>query len=132
MTDALLAGHRQPLWNGKRELKAQIFPDQFPHWFGVDLATNGQAAGLLFPQVAPDTTPAPAEVCRPLTERDFMTGATEDRYPDVFELAAGVDGGGREESRQAVTALLTRLPQHTIVLGHDLGANGDFLATLLS
>lgn len=55
-----------------------------------------------------------------------MSGKTEDRYPDVFELAR-VDGGGTADARQAVAERLAELPHHGVVLGHDLAANADFL-----
>ncbi|MFD0315514.1 hypothetical protein [Streptomyces flavalbus] len=126
VTDALAAGHREPLWDGKRELKAQVFPDQFPAWFGLDLATGGQAAALVFPRIEPGATPAVEEAGRKLGAGDFMSGKTEDRYPDVFELAR-VDGGGVSDARQAVVECLARLPHHAVVLGHDLAANADFL-----
>lgn len=58
-----------------------------------------------------------------------MSGATEDRYPDVFELAR-VDGGGTEESRHEVAHRLAELPHHSVVLGHDVAANADFLVKL--
>jgi hypothetical protein len=57
VTDALLAGRREPLWDGGRELKVQLFPDQFETWFGLRLATQGQAAALLFPQIDPEAAP---------------------------------------------------------------------------
>lgn len=129
VTDALLAGDRTPLWDGTRELKAQVFPDQFPDWFGLDLATGGQAAALLFPHIVPGATPALDEDGRGLGEGDFMSGKTEDRYPDVFELAR-VDGGGTAEARQAVAERLAELPHHSVVLGHDLAANAEFLVKL--
>lgn len=129
VTDALLAGQREPLWDGKRELKAQVFPDQFPAWFGLDLATGGQAAALLFPRIEPGATPALEEAERTLSEGDFMSGKTEDRYPDVFGLAR-VDGGGTADARQAVAQHLAELPHHSVVLGHDLAANADFLVKI--
>ncbi|MFR9722953.1 hypothetical protein ACL02R_06200 [Streptomyces sp. MS19] len=132
VTDALLAGRREPLWQGRRELKAQVFPDQFPTWLGVELATTGRAAHLLFPRVAPGAAPTLGENCRALEEQDFMTGATEDRYPDVFGLAGGVDGGGHANSREAATELLAHLPHHTVTLGHDTAANADILTKLAS
>jgi len=58
-----------------------------------------------------------------------MSGKTEDRYPDVFELAR-VDGGGTTKSRQKVAQRLAALPQHSVVLGHDMAANADFLAKI--
>ncbi|WP_052850414.1 hypothetical protein [Streptomyces avicenniae] len=132
VTDALLAGRREPLWQGKRELKAQVFPDQFPTWLGIHLASTGRAAHLLFPQVTPDAVPTVRQHSRTVHDHDFMTGATEDRYPDVFGLAGGVDGGGHATSRETVTALLTRLPRHAVTLGHDLAANADLLRRLTS
>ncbi|KRV48098.1 hypothetical protein AQ490_26535 [Wenjunlia vitaminophila] len=130
VTAALLSGHHTPLWNGDRELKAQIWPDQFPDWFGIALATSGHAAALLFPHVTPDAPPT-ATPGGQLADHDFMTGPTEDRYPDVFGLAGGVDGGGTTDARHHVTARLTDLPHHTITVGHDTAANADFLNTLL-
>ncbi|MGW0820233.1 hypothetical protein [Streptomyces sp. NPDC002845] len=129
VTDALLAGRREPLWDGKRELKAQVFPDQFPAWFGLDLAIGGQAAALLFPRIEPGAAPTLDEEGRRLGEGDFMNGKTEDRYPDVFGLVR-VDGGGTAEARQAVTQRLVELPHHAMVLGHDVAANADFLVKL--
>jgi hypothetical protein len=130
VTDALIDGRREPLWNGKRELKAQIFPDQFPGWFDLELAKGGQAAALLFPSVQPGATARLVDGGRTLGDGDFMSGKTEDRYPDIFELAR-VDGGGTAEARQRVTKLLAGLPRYAAVLGHDLAANADCLAKLI-
>lgn len=58
-----------------------------------------------------------------------MSGKTEDRYPDVFELTR-VDGGGTTDARQSVGRRLAELPHHTVVLGHDMAANADFLMKL--
>jgi hypothetical protein len=127
VTEALLAGRREPLWEGGKELKVQVFPDQFPGWFGVPLATEGQAAALVFPRIEAGAAPAEEDEPRALGDGDFMSGATEDRYPDVFGLL-GVDGGGTEEARHEVAHRLAELPHHAVVLGHDVGANGDFLA----
>ncbi|MFI2431574.1 hypothetical protein [Streptomyces sp. NPDC018693] len=126
VTEALLAGRREPLWEGGRELKAQVFPDQFPGWFGVDLSTGGQAAVLLFPRIVAGAVPALRQDGRGLSEGDFMSGKTEDRYPDVFGLVR-VDGGGSAEARGAVARALGELPRQSVVLGHDVTANADFL-----
>lgn len=126
VTDALLAGRRGPLWDGERELKAQIFPDQFAAWFGLRLATGGQAAALLFPRVEPGAAPAVTEGGRTLGDGDFMSGRTEDRYPDVFGPAR-VEGGAAADARRAVTERLAGLPRHSVVLGHDPTANADLL-----
>ncbi|MFE7482454.1 hypothetical protein [Streptomyces sp. NPDC057552] len=124
VTTALLAGDCTPLWeSGSRERKVQVFPDQFPDLFGVPLATGGRAAGLLFPRVDADTAPDVIDGTRTLREADFMSGATEDRYPDVFELAQGVDGGGRRSARKEVAARLSALPHRAVRLSHDVPAS---------
>ena len=130
VTSALLAGRREPLREDGKELKAQVFPDQFVSWFGLSLAAGGKAAALVFPRIAPGATPARDSAQRHLNDADFMSGSTEDRYPDTFALAR-VDGGGTEESRREVTDLLTRLPHHPVVLGHGLAKNAAHLAELL-
>ncbi len=77
VTDALLAGNREPLWEpgSKRERKAQVVPDQFTNWFGMTLATNGRAAALLFPRIDPTAAQALIDGERTLHEADFMSGA---------------------------------------------------------
>jgi hypothetical protein len=127
VTEALRAGRREPLWEGGKELKTQVFPDQFPNWFGVPLATGGTAAALLFPRIEAGAAPAVEDAARGLRDGDFMSGKTEDRYPDLFELAR-VDGGGSAEARQEVARLLADLPHHSVVLAHDVAANADVLA----
>ncbi|MFD8978450.1 hypothetical protein [Streptomyces sp. NPDC059564] len=76
----------------------------------------------------PDAESALVEDDRTLTSTDFMSGATEDRYPDVFRLARA-EGGGRPEVRAEITGLLDRLAHHSVVLGHDTDA-ADFLGKL--
>jgi len=133
VTDALLAGSREPLWekDGHRELKAQVFPDQFLGWFGLRLATSGHAARLLFPRVHPIADPALVEADRGLDDRDFMSGATEDRYPDIFGLARGLDPGGQPDARTQLARGLGAVPHSHFVLGHDAAANGDFLSSVV-
>ncbi|MFE1869774.1 hypothetical protein ACFW9N_02570 [Streptomyces sp. NPDC059496] len=113
-----------------RERKVQIFPDQFTSWFGLNLSTGGEAAALVFPQIHPEAAPASLEERRTLGEGDFMSGATEDRYPDIFGLLQ-IDGGGSDQARLAVAEQLAELPHHTVALGHDLAANAAFLNRLL-
>ncbi|MEV0016729.1 hypothetical protein [Streptomyces tendae] len=127
VTEALLTGDRTPLWERGKELKVQVWPNQFTEWFGVPLATAGEAAVLVFPRVEAGAGPAAEETSRTVGDGDFMIGKTEDRYPDVFGLV-GVDGGGTETARQSVGRLLAGLPHHAVVLGHDVSANVDFLA----
>ncbi|MFD8135900.1 hypothetical protein ACFV2V_02220 [Streptomyces sp. NPDC059698] len=127
VTDALLAGNFSPLWepDRRRERKVQVFPEQFTPLFGVELATEGRAAGLLFPRVEAAGSPHVSDGAHALGpgEDDFMSGATEDRYPDVFELARGVDGGGRRSARDEVTARLAKLPHLRVRLNHDVPAS---------
>lgn len=129
VTKALRTGRRTPLWEGGKELKAQVWPDQFSQWFGLPLATSGQAAALVFPRVDAEADPAVEDRVRALEDTDFMSGATEDRYPDVFALAR-VDGGGEPGARGEVAWRLSAMPHHSVVLGHDVSANADFLAKL--
>ncbi|WP_435193288.1 hypothetical protein [Streptomyces sp. NRRL F-5630] len=129
VTEALLAGDHTPLWeNARRERKVQVFPDQFPALFGVPLASSGRAAGLLFPQVDADAAPGITDGTRTLGQADFMSGKTEDRYPDVFGQAKGVDGGGRASARAEVAARLTELPHRAVRLSHDTVASAEILA----
>ncbi|MFJ3696893.1 hypothetical protein ACIPW9_22555 [Streptomyces sp. NPDC090052] len=129
VTDALLAGDNTPLWDAKkRERKVQVFPDQFPDLFNVPLATRGHAAGLFFPQVDADAAPDVIDGTRTLGEADFMSGATEDRYPDVFGLAQGVDGGGRKSARAEVAARLAELPHRAVRLSHDIPGSAALLS----
>ncbi|WP_405986903.1 hypothetical protein [Streptomyces sp. NBC_00872] len=128
VTEALLDGSHTPLWDGKgRERKVQVFPDQFPELFNVPLATGGQAAGLLFPRVDANAAPDVIDGARTLGKADFMSGATEDRYPDVFELAQGVDGGGKESVRTEVASRLSALTHRAVRLSHDIPASAALL-----
>ncbi|SDO19941.1 phosphoenolpyruvate carboxykinase (ATP) [Actinacidiphila guanduensis] len=128
VTEALLAGDHTPRWEyGRREHKVQVFPDQFPALFDVPLATNGRAAALLFPRILPGTLPAITDGTRSVSEADFMTGTTEDRYPDIFGQAQGVDSGGHPGVRAEVAARLARLPHHALRLSHDIPANTALL-----
>ncbi|WP_030581466.1 hypothetical protein [Streptomyces anulatus] len=127
VTDALLASDFTPLWEDDRprERKVQVWPDQFPELFGVELATGGRAAGLLFPRVEANGSPDVVDGAQTLglSEDDFMSGATEDRYPDIFELARGVDGGGRRSARDEVSARLAMMPHLRVRLSHDVPAS---------
>ncbi|WP_411144361.1 hypothetical protein [Streptomyces sp. x-80] len=123
VTDALKAGLREPLWNNAgKELKPQFFPDQLHTWLGLTLATEGTAAALLFPQVTPSATAPETGPESALTDDDFFTGKTEDRYPDIFGLTTHT-----RSQTTAVRELLTALPTRTVILGHDAKANSDFL-----
>lgn len=129
VTEALLTGDHTPLWeNAKRERKVQVFPDQFPDLFDVPLATGGRAAALLFPEVEADAAPDGVDSIRTLREADFMSGATEDRYPDVFGQAHGVDGGGRKSARAEVASRLAVLPHRAVRLSHDIPASVALLS----
>ncbi|MFJ1746456.1 hypothetical protein ACIOJD_09500 [Streptomyces sp. NPDC088116] len=108
----------------------RVFPDQFPGWFGVRLATGGEAANLLFPEITPSAVSGVIDGGRTLSERDSMGGKTEDRYPDIFGLAHSIDGGGRTDVRATVADRLAALPRHSVILNHDVEAGAEFLHTL--
>ncbi|MEV7866997.1 hypothetical protein AB0P17_13005 [Streptomyces sp. NPDC088124] len=128
VTEALLTREHTPLWDSRgKERKVQVFPDQFPDLFDVPLATSGRAAGLLFPQIDVGSAPDIVDVARTLEEADFMSGATEDRYPDVFGLAQGVDGGGHVSARAEVASRLAALPHRAVRLSHDVPAGAAVL-----
>lgn len=133
VTDALLADRREPLWEpgGRRERKVQVFPDQFSTWFGMQLATGGRAAAVLFPRIERDATPAVVDGDKSLSDGDFMSGATEDRYPDIFGLAEGINGGGSDLARTVAADRLMALPHRQVVLSHDVAASADFLGKLV-
>ncbi|MER7952395.1 hypothetical protein ABTY59_33885 [Streptomyces sp. NPDC096079] len=123
VTDALLAGDRTPLWkkNGKGELKPQYFPDQLTTWLSIPLATQGHAAGILYPQITADAAHRLIEYSRGVQDGDFFDETTEDRYPDAFGLLPPpVD-------HTALRAALEELPRQGLVMGHDPSANATLL-----
>jgi hypothetical protein len=124
VTQALHDGRREPIWreDGK-ELKPQFFPDQLSTWLGLTLSTGATAAGLLFPTVNPEATPALVEDDRALTEADVFTSKTEDRYPDIFGLTPTTAADA-----EALTEHLTRLPRRSLILTHETDANAALLA----
>ncbi|WP_405496357.1 hypothetical protein [Streptomyces sp. NBC_00096] len=132
VTAALQRGDLTPLLDGGRELKAQVFPDQFETWFGLTLATEGVATDLLFPQISADAEPTLHETSPSLGDEDFMQGATEDRYPDILGLTHGITVGGTDSARDNVRGLLGLLPHHAFTLGHDHHQTAVFLSKLLA
>ncbi len=132
VTAALRAGHRTPLRDPDgRELKAQVFPDQLHSWFGLPLATGGNAAALLFPSVVPGAPAARAEQCRSLADADFFSFKTEDRYPDIFDLAR-TDPAARDQARATARERLGQLPYYAVTLGHDITANIEVLGKIVA
>ncbi|MEH0579157.1 hypothetical protein QBA54_32820 [Streptomyces sp. B21-108] len=124
VTEALIDGRREPLWRGDgKELKPQFFPDQLDSWLGLTLATEARVAGLLFPIMSPDATPAPVDSDRQLADADVFDDATEDRYPDIFGLTPTTTTG-----TQALTEHLARLPRRSLMLSHDTDASAALLA----
>ncbi|MFD0386310.1 hypothetical protein ACFQ2B_39540 [Streptomyces stramineus] len=123
VTNALHSGSRTPLWQESgKELKPQFFPDQLDTWFGLTLATEGDAAHILFPRITPDAEPALLDEGRTVQESDFFTVGSEDRYPDVFGLLPDKTPG-----TGPLLDLLGRLPRHRMTLGHDVKANTTVL-----
>ncbi|WP_329317313.1 hypothetical protein OG723_44015 (plasmid) [Streptomyces sp. NBC_01278] len=132
VTTALQSGDLTPRWDGGRELKAQVFPDQFANWFGLTLATEGMATDLLFPQISAGAEPTLHDTSPSLGDSDFMQGATEDRYPDILGLAQGITVGGTSSARDNVRGLLGLLPHHAFTLGHDHSQAAAFLTKLIN
>ncbi|MFJ3856157.1 hypothetical protein ACIPRL_08020 [Streptomyces sp. NPDC090085] len=129
VTAALVDGSRAAVWKADgKELKPQFFPDQLADWLGMTLSTEGVADRLLFPRIAEGAVPAVVDTSRELEGSDFFTGATEDRYPDVFGLTP--EGVGKDAAR-ALDALRS-LPRHSVALGHDVQENAAFLARLVA
>lgn len=124
VTEALIDGRREPLWKPSgKELKPQFFPDQLSTWLGLTLATEATAAGLLFPTVNREASPALLDADRALTEADVFTSTTEDRYPDIFQLTPAATPAASELVDQ-----LGRLPRRSLMLSHDTEANAALLA----
>ncbi|MFI8966986.1 hypothetical protein ACIGO8_33305 [Streptomyces sp. NPDC053493] len=122
VTDALLAGRREPLWRSSgKEMKPQFFPDQLDTWLGMRLATEGTAAAVLFPQIVPGAEARLVDEPRGLTEADFFTAGTEDRYPDVFGLLP-LSG-----SHPVLVDQLSALPRQSLALSHDTAASAALL-----
>ncbi|MGI5337514.1 lactate/malate family dehydrogenase [Streptomyces sp. CA-181903] len=128
VTDTLRSGSRTPMWNESgKELKPQFFPDQLHSWLGLTLAPEGHAARVLFPEITPGTEPALRDEDRSVGADDFFTAGTEDRYPDVFGLLPT----GLPDT-QPLLDLLGGLPRNALSLGHDVKANTDFLAQVVT
>ncbi|QDY81266.1 hypothetical protein FQU76_24175 [Streptomyces qinzhouensis] len=129
VTAALTAGARQPLRNSAgKELKVQFFPDQLP-WLGLELATEGYAARVLVPRVAPAAQPALADADRRgIQPGDFFTSTSDDRYTDVFRLIDLTPSAAAQ--REALATVLGALPRQRLMLNHDIKANSDLLRSL--
>ncbi len=125
VTEALSDGRREPVWRADgKELKPQFFPDQLATWLGLTLATEATAAGLLFPTVNPEASPAVLGDDRALTESDVFSTTTEDRYPDIFGLIPAT----ASDNATALVEQLGRLPHRSLMLTHDAAANSALLA----
>lgn len=76
-----------------------------------------------------DATPAVVGEARELTDDNFFTAGTEDRYPDVFRLTPDETHTNRGV-RERLAQTLNSMPRHGLTLGHDVKANADFLTEL--
>ncbi|QCX77231.1 hypothetical protein C9F11_17895 [Streptomyces sp. YIM 121038] len=124
VTEALGDGRREPVWRADgKELKPQFFPDQLATWLGLTLATEATAAGLLFPTVNPEASPAVLADDRALTESDVFSTTTEDRYPDIFGLIPAT----ASDNTTALVEQLGQLPHRSLMLTHDAAANSALL-----
>ncbi|MEV0278537.1 hypothetical protein AB0I22_19445 [Streptomyces sp. NPDC050610] len=127
VTHALTTGDRAPQWNDakSKELKCQFFPDQLVSWLGCTLTTHATAAAVLHPRISAALAVPQAGDTAELGEADFFSAATEDRYPDLFHLAANT-----RPDPAPVRERLAALPCQSVILGHDADANTDALARL--
>ncbi|MFC0863325.1 hypothetical protein ACFHYQ_13585 [Sphaerimonospora cavernae] len=130
VTAALLAGTTTALREGTRELKAHIRPEEFFSWYGLTGASSGRVAAVLFPAFHSDAEPKiePGRTAA-VADADFVMGAQEDSYPDIFGLTGGL-GAGSAHARAAVAAELDKLPGYAVVLSHDHGANAVLLTSV--
>lgn len=131
VTAALLAGRIEALFSAGRELKAHLRPSDLTDWFGVVGAAAGRVTTVVFPAVRRAAQPRKDDACgaAAVSDADFMTGVTEDSYPDIFGLTGGM-GAGWPRARAEVAARLADVPGHAVVLGHDPRANAAFLTGL--
>ncbi|MBW1597224.1 hypothetical protein HPT28_09235 [Streptomyces sp. JJ38] len=134
VTAAILAGHTTALFDEGREVKAHIRPEEFTGWFGLSGAACGRVTVMVFPAIRPGARPGldgTRDVAAVgVSEADFMMGATEDSYPDIFGLTGG-RGAGSAQARAEVAARLAAVPGYPVVLGHAPGANAAFLTRLV-
>ncbi|MET9956027.1 hypothetical protein ABZ135_31405 [Streptomyces sp. NPDC006339] len=122
VTDALLAGRREPLWKKSgKELKPQFWPDQLVSWLSMPLATEGHAVGVLYPQIIAGAAPRLTDNERGVQDGDFFDETTEDRYPDVFGLLPG------PSDRSVLREHLDALSHQGLVMNHDSAANAVLL-----
>lgn len=132
VTDALLSGRTTAIEGDRKEVKAHIWPDQFTRWFGISFSRHTHADVILFPKVSPDSKPGTdRDRTTRITDSDFMIGAQEDAYPDIFHLAAG-DNSGSAHRRSAVKDALDGLRHYAVDLSHDAQANAQMLTQLVA
>ncbi|MFE4590072.1 hypothetical protein [Streptomyces laurentii] len=122
VTDALLAGHREPLWTASgKELKPQLWPDQLTSWLSMPLATEGHATGILYPRITAFGEPRLTDSSRGVQDADFFDATTEDRYPDVFHLLP------TPGDHTFLRTHLDALPHQGLAMNHDPTANASIL-----
>lgn len=121
---ALADGREAPVFEGRRELKPQLFPDQIATLLSLRLESSASAACVMFPQVSSGAVPMVEEGGRALLDSDTFAGETEDRYPNIFGLRAGESVSSRREVLDALSAL----PRRTLVLGYDIDDNARCLS----
>jgi hypothetical protein len=132
VTAAILAEQTTPVFEGSRELKAHLRPDELTGWFGLAGAATGRVSVAVFPIIRAGVRPGRDDARCPavVSESDFMTGPTEDSYPDIFGLTGGMSAG-TAQARAEVADRLTQLPAHALILGHDTDENAAYLAVWL-
>jgi hypothetical protein len=124
ITGALLAGQHEPVFDRGSELKALFSPGRFLDWFDVPMVAGARAAGIVFPYLRRDMEPETIDDAREINRQDFMGGTHDaDSRPEVFALP----DDGDTDARADAVRLLAELPYDSVVLGHDVEANAEFL-----
>lgn len=131
VTDALLAGRTAASREDNMELKAHIRPEEFTAWYGLTTASSGHVATVLFPRIRPGAVPSLDKNVTPeVRDGNFMVGAQEDSYPDIFGLTGGL-GAGSQQNRADLATKLATLPCHSLVLGYTHQSNATFLSRVV-
>jgi hypothetical protein len=132
VTEALLSGRSGSLVVNGQELKAHIRPEEFGDWYGLDTASWAKADVVLFPEVVGGGVPAVRRDRKAdIEEGNFMSGDTEDSYPDIFGLR-GATQARSVLDRAELTEAVGRLSRYAVTLGHDVEANAAFLTDLIT
>jgi len=127
MLTALATGSHQPQHAHGRELKAQLFPDQFTTLLGIPLATTATITTILLPTINPHAQPTMQPGGRTLTpEHDAFHATIEDRYPPIW----GIRHNETPHTQTTLFHHLNQQPRWTLTLNHNTQTNKTTLTNL--